>query len=228
MPPLPLPRWLRLDDIEGAVRLDGPPADPAAIVADMKAGGYVRVETPPAPEALGYRDTALPTLVLDFAPPLRRRPALSLGPQVRFPPRVRIWRIDERTMGYRIAGLSRWASLVVMIGLLVVALVSGALTLGTSPDSRSVHEALFMAFLFSLGAIVISNFARSDAEKLVRRALGDRVPDDPIPYSSWLSRPEPAPEAPKVRVAVDAPQPRVDAGVDDEDGEPTTSRRQQR
>jgi len=198
--------------LDGVVVLENGQPRREAIEAALERAGYRRVEEPAKAEVVDYRQAATPSLSMTFAGP-RQRMVVGMGNagmRGRELPsgtvkRVRVFRADDRTMGYSIVLLPLWLLQVAGLVTGVVSVAAAALT----GEPRALAGLIVAGILFGMPKLWID-----DAHHVVREALGELPPADllvaPPRRVPPVEAPEPgedeAPPVPeRVRIATDEP-----------------------
>ncbi len=187
----PRGNWLE-QRLEGVVVLEKGEPRKEAIEAALERAGYRRVEEPVKAEVVDYRQAATPSLSMTFAGP-RQRVVVGMGNAGLRGPElpsgtvkgVRVFRADDRTMGYSIVLLPLWLLQVAGLVTGVVSVAAAALT----GEPRALAGLIVAGILFGMPKLWID-----DAHHVVREALGELPPADLLVAPPRRVRPLEAPE----------------------------------
>jgi hypothetical protein len=182
--------------LDGTVVLEHGEPRREAIVQAFERAGYLQAEEAPAPDVVGYRQAATPSLSLRFVARSRKG-----NNAVRS---IRIWRADAGTMAYTVVCAPFWL-------LQAAGIVAGLVSLVAAAFGDHAHHP-WVPGLIAAGVLLgLPKLWIDDARQLLREAIeaaregepAGEVPAEAVPAGQSKARGSPVPQP--VRVATDSP-----------------------
>jgi hypothetical protein len=193
---------MRLEQrLDGAVVLERGEPRREAIETALEKAGYRCLDEAAQTHVVDYREAATPSVTMTFRP-VAGRFSWPVRDVVRS---IRVWRSDARTMAYTVIVVPLWLLQAAGVAAAVVSIVAAAMT----GEARTLAGLIVAGILLGMPKLWID-----DVHHVVREALGELPPADPLVAPPRavdpLEAPEPGEDAAppareRVRIATDEP-----------------------